>query len=261
MKAAERQAPSVRPCSLAHHRMITPPSAELMVLAEAVRILRFCKSKSPFQAGFCLSLLKKCRSQGVQYCGRPVLLPNGSVVLGRMLALGLADGRVMLVDEATGEVKWDVQAHPGTGGGRAYVSMSPDNGRFVASVGMDEKHWKLWDAASGAVHRVGARRKGCVHLQSDENRSHLSEGRMPGSRAHNGRATGGGILAVRSKACNGSLRRRGDRVGRSIRGCGTPLAGRRRWTMLVCVVLGKPSTLDPHPPSINPRPLTLNPQP
>jgi WD40 repeat protein len=73
-------------------------------------------------------------------------------VLERMLALGVADGRVMLVDEATGEVKWAVQAH--SPGRFARVAMSPE-GRFVASVGLGDKHWRLWNAASGAVHRVG----------------------------------------------------------------------------------------------------------
>ena len=37
--------------------------------------------------------------------------------------------------------------------------MSPD-GRFVASVGLHPGHWTLWDAASGAVHMVGARHDG-----------------------------------------------------------------------------------------------------
>ena len=83
-----------------------------------------------------------------------------------MLALGVDGGRVMLVDEATGAVKWAVQAHAG-GNWRASVAMSSD-GRLVASVGLDDEHWKLWDAASGAVLRVGARhrrRNGCLQLQ------------------------------------------------------------------------------------------------
>ena len=75
-----------------------------------------------------------------------------------MLALGVDGGRVMLVDEATGAVKWAVQAHAG-GNWRASVAMSSD-GRLVASVGLDDEHWKLWDAASGAVLRVGARHDG-----------------------------------------------------------------------------------------------------
>ena len=51
-------------------------------------------------------------------------------VLGRMLALGLSSGRVMLVDEATGEVRWAVQAQPY----HFLVVMSADTGKFVASV-------------------------------------------------------------------------------------------------------------------------------
>jgi WD40 repeat protein len=80
------------------------------------------------------------------------------VCWGRMLALGLHGGRVMLVDEATGEVRWQVQAHSGARWG-AHCRLSP-NGRFVASVGDSGQHWTLWDAASGAVHRVGARHDG-----------------------------------------------------------------------------------------------------
>ena len=68
-----------------------------------------------------------------------------------MLALGLTSGRVMVVDEATGEVKWAVQAHPL--GSLVRVAMSP-NGRFVASVGFYDDDWKIWDAASGELHRV-----------------------------------------------------------------------------------------------------------
>jgi WD40 repeat protein len=74
-----------------------------------------------------------------------------------MLALGLDFGRVMLVDEATGDVKWEVRAH--TGEDWCAVAMSP-SGRFVASVGFDDTHWTLLDAVSGAVHRVGARHDG-----------------------------------------------------------------------------------------------------
>jgi len=77
-------------------------------------------------------------------------------VLGRMLALGLSDGRLMLVDQATGELKWAVQAHDASDdGSQITVAMSPD-GRFVASVSFADGHWKLWNAANGAVHRVGA---------------------------------------------------------------------------------------------------------
>ena len=77
-----------------------------------------------------------------------------------MLAVGEAGpGRVLLVDEATGEVKCaDQPSHCGYIPG-ARVAMSPD-GRFVASVGWCDEHWTLWDATSGEVHRVGARHDG-----------------------------------------------------------------------------------------------------
>jgi len=64
----------------------------------------------------------------------------------------------MLVDEATGGVKWEVEAHIGEHA-RVQVAMSLD-GRFVASVELDDPRWKLWDAASGAVHMVGATHDG-----------------------------------------------------------------------------------------------------
>jgi len=77
-----------------------------------------------------------------------------------MLALGVQSGRVMMVDGATGEGKWAVQAYfPGTDS-RSRVAMSPGDGKFVASVGFDDGRWKLWDSASGAVHRVGATHDG-----------------------------------------------------------------------------------------------------
>ena len=61
----------------------------------------------------------------------------------------------MLVDEATGEVKWEVKAHSQSGhhvGPK--VAMSPD-GMFVASGGFRDEHWRLWNVANGAFHRVG----------------------------------------------------------------------------------------------------------
>ena len=59
----------------------------------------------------------------------------------------------MLVDEAAGDVKWEIGAHSNLSISRAV--MSP-GGRFVASVGSRDDHWILWDAASGAAHRMGS---------------------------------------------------------------------------------------------------------
>ena len=65
---------------------------------------------------------------------------------------------MVLVDEATGKKRWEVQGHAGANS-RRHVAMSP-NGRFVASVGYDEENWKLWDAANGAEWMTGARHDG-----------------------------------------------------------------------------------------------------
>ena len=72
-----------------------------------------------------------------------------------MLALGVEGGRVMLVDEATGGVKWEVEDSIQGYTWRQHVAMTLD-GRFVASVHPGDPRWKLRDAASGAVHMVGA---------------------------------------------------------------------------------------------------------
>ena len=70
----------------------------------------------------------------------------------------------MLVDEATGQERWAVQAHAGESC-YTIVAMSP-SGRFVVSMGDDDEIWKLWDAADGAEWMAGARkRNGRVHLR------------------------------------------------------------------------------------------------
>jgi WD40 repeat protein len=74
-----------------------------------------------------------------------------------MLALGLDNGRLVVVDEATGEEKWAVQAHSQQS--LVHVAVPP-NGRFVASVGFDDYDWKIWDAWSGKLHRVVATHDG-----------------------------------------------------------------------------------------------------
>jgi len=89
----------------------------------------------------------------------------------------------MLVDEATGEVKWAVQAHAAgdrnrVSGLSTMVAMSP-NGRFVASVGTADENWKLWQAASGAEWMTGVRHDGtgtCSCQVDDLGRRVLQEG-------------------------------------------------------------------------------------
>ena len=88
-----------------------------------------------------------------------------SRVLGRMLALGQYAGQVTMVDETTGMMEWRVQAH------RFYdertqfiaateIAMSPVNLEFVASVGLTDERWKLWNAETGGLDRVGAAHDG-----------------------------------------------------------------------------------------------------
>jgi WD40 repeat protein len=85
-----------------------------------------------------------------------------------MLVLGVYGGRVMLVDEATGEERWAVQAHAGEDA-FTQPAMSP-SGRFMASQGGKHANWMLWDAARGAERMAGARHDGtgaCI-CQVDE---------------------------------------------------------------------------------------------
>jgi hypothetical protein len=95
-----------------------------------------------------------------------------------MLALGVVGGRVILVDAATGEERWALQAHAGEYSS-TQVAMSP-SGRFVASVGFSEENWKLWDASSGAAWMAGARHDGsraCICV--DELGRRLLQGGCP----------------------------------------------------------------------------------
>ena len=99
-------------------------------------------------------------------------------MLGRMLALGVTGGRVMLVDEATGEERWEVQAHAVVPSSMC-VAMSPSNGRFVASASNKQGEWKLLDAASGAECMTGARHDGtgaCSCRVTRSGRISLDEG-------------------------------------------------------------------------------------
>ncbi|KAJ1474443.1 quinon protein alcohol dehydrogenase-like superfamily, partial [Baffinella frigidus] len=81
----------------------------------------------------------------------------------------------MMVDSMTGDVKWQVQAHsvstdssptlttkpplPGENSTRSWtrIAVSPS---FVATVGLSDAFWKLWDAASGELRLVSAAHDG-----------------------------------------------------------------------------------------------------
>jgi WD40 repeat protein len=73
-----------------------------------------------------------------------------------MMAVGLDDGRCMVIDAVTWVEKWAVQAHPHGADRLGWVkaAMSPD-GSLVASVSRDDPQWKLWNSASGELHLQG----------------------------------------------------------------------------------------------------------
>jgi len=105
--------------------------------------------------------------------GKPLLLPLVDTLYGQhrlgleeagMLAVAIRDaagaGRVLLVEAATGTVRWDVVSCPYQPSSFFLrVAMSPD-GIFVASVSDSEENWKLWDTASGAAWMTGAEHHG-----------------------------------------------------------------------------------------------------
>jgi len=142
----------------------------------------------------------------------------------------------MLVDEGTGEVKWAIQAHTSTCAGYSPsgVAMSTD-GRFVASVGLEDDQWKLWHAASGAIHSVGARHDGsgaCICDVPPLGHPSFKEG-CPAV------AHFGGLLAVAFSSC-------GQRLA---------TGGRDRSLILWDARTGK------RLPSLNPEPWTVSPEP
>mmetsp|Transcript_55863 Transcript_55863/g.133336 ORF Transcript_55863/g.133336 Transcript_55863/m.133336 type:complete len:366 (+) Transcript_55863:63-1160(+) len=74
-----------------------------------------------------------------------------------MLAVVTLDGRIRLVDAATGMTRWAVQSYQESI--YCHVAISPD-GKFLASVGVSDESWKLWDGANGEVCVTGARHDG-----------------------------------------------------------------------------------------------------
>jgi len=80
----------------------------------------------------------------------------------------------MLVDEATGEIRWEIEASDSS----TRVAMSPD-GRLVAILRWNDEHWKLLDSSNGEVHRVGAKHDGtnaCICEVPDSGQRLLQEG-------------------------------------------------------------------------------------
>lgn len=122
-----------------------------------------------------------------------------------MLAVGTGEGRVRLVDLATGIVRWDVLSHPKS---RFHsVAMSPD-GRFVASVADSAENWKLLEVEKGVEWMKGASRHdgigACIcSLRKSGRRKSLDE-RCP-VKAHSA-----GLVAVGFSMCNKWLATGGD---------------------------------------------------
>jgi len=175
-------------------------------------------------------------------------------VLGKMLALGLDNGKVMVVDSGTGEVQWEVEAH-GTGS-QTRVAMS--HGRFVASVGVRDAHWKLWDVASGELHMVGATHDGtgaCICELNEQDERALNEQCTVVAHTR-------GLTAL-------ALSPGGERLAS---GGWDPavilwdaLTGKAELSFHGEFFAGEahpqPSTLNPQPSTLNPLPSTLNPTP
>lgn len=116
-----------------------------------------------------------------------------------MLALGFG-GRVMLVDDESGVVKWAAHA----GSQQVQLAMSTD-GRFVASTSFVHAYWTLFDAASGLVARVGDSHDGtgsCI-CQVPESESRLLWEPLEGCPvvAHVCSSTGRGILSLAFSPC------------------------------------------------------------
>lgn len=88
-----------------------------------------------------------------------------------MIAMGSDEGRVRLVEAATGMTRWAERKQPFVTR-EVTVVISPD-GRFLASVAVSEQNWKLWDAARGVVCVTGARHDGTGVCACRANRSGL----------------------------------------------------------------------------------------
>jgi len=118
--------------------------------------------------------------------------------------MGTYDGRVRLVDSATGKTRWEAQSYPSSHFHN--VAMPPD-GRFVASVNVSQESWKLWDAASGVVCMTGARHDGtgaCVCSMTSSGRRILLDVGCP-VQAHTA-----GLLAVAYSPCGQTLATGGE---------------------------------------------------
>ena len=121
--------------------------------------------------------------------------------------MGTYDGRVRLVNPATGKTRWETQSYPSRVTRVVHNVAMPPDGRFVASVNVSQENWKLWDAASGVVCMTSARHDGtgaCVcSMTSSGRRESLDEG-CP-VQAHTA-----GLLAVAYSPCGHTLATGGE---------------------------------------------------
>ena len=167
-----------------------------------------------------------------------------------MLALGVQSGRVMMVDGTTGEGKWAVQAHSPGRDSRSRVAIS---GRFVASVGFGDERWTLWDAASGAAHRVGATHDGTGACICTAPNRHPSCPVV----AHTG-----GICAVAFTPCGQSFATGGQDGAVVVWGTQTGAAEYRlQGGSACCAVNPEPRTLNPESWILNLEPQILTTKP
>jgi len=121
-----------------------------------------------------------------------------------MLAVVTLDGRIRLVDAATGTARWAVQSYESDVLCR--VAMSPD-GRFVASVGESEETWQLLDTGSGVVCMTGTRHDGtggCVCKATRSGRRTSLDDGCP-AQAHSA-----GLYAVAFSPCGQRLATGGE---------------------------------------------------
>jgi WD40 repeat protein len=115
-----------------------------------------------------------------------------------MLATGTYNGRVKLLDMATGTVRWDMQRL--TGGSVKCVAMSPD-GSLVVSVSESEESWTIHESVSGAMLLTGTKHDATGTCICKMNRS----GRVHFDAACPTRAHTEGVCVVQFSPCGQRL--------------------------------------------------------